>query len=360
MNTDKHRLRQTWWFLRVALALAVAGWGSASAQTLPAELRGFLEHYGAANDSELRRLQAGQPVAKLLETTERREVAVFGMIQINVPAEFFVEQFRDIVRFKESPMVPQIGKFSDPPRPEDLGRLTMEESDLEALTHCRAGDCPVKASAEIMERFRREAAASPVSKERGNSAVRKILAEYARDYAEHGNSALLAYRDKKQPVRLQEEFLSLLAESSYLPEYAPRLLDNLIKFPRAGSPEVKSFLYWSKESYGLKPVVSITHAIIYPTEREGRPWCFLASKQIYASHYYEASLGLTIVVEETTEPSRPRISVLYLNRTRVDALRGWFVTLKRYFLAGRIRSGMEQNLRLVKNRLETRYRQRAD
>jgi hypothetical protein len=56
----------------------------------------------------------------------------------------------------------------------------------------------------------------------------------------------------------------------------------------------ESFLYRSNAKFGFKPVFSITQVLIYRTVREGRPWVFIALKQIYADHYIASSLGVAI------------------------------------------------------------------
>jgi hypothetical protein len=47
--------------------------------------------------------------------------------------------------------------------------------------------------------------------------------------------------------------------------------------------------------------------------------------------------------------------LMYLNRSRVDLLGGFFNFLKRWVLNRRLRQGIEENLRLTKKRLESAY-----
>ena len=321
------------------------------------DVRAFLQKYAAVNESDAARLQAGQTVAKLLNTSQKREVAALGIVRINVSLDFFMDHFRDIVHFKEGPSVSQIEKFGNPPTAESLNRLTLDGIDIKALTKCKAGSCPIKASVEMMQRFRREAGSTFASKSSANSLLRDILSGYVSDYVNRGNAVLISYADKKDVVRLQEEFLSLLAEFPFLAEYAQPLAQELAGFPQFDSPEVQDFLYWSKEAYGPRPVMSITHTMLYPVPSQSSRWCFIASKQIYASHYFEGSLGTAVVAEGTIDSAQPYVWAIYLNRSRVDALRGWFISLKRYILVSRVRDGMAQNLKLLKTRLEERYRQ---
>jgi len=112
---------------------------------------------------------------------------------------------------------------------------------------------------------------------------------------------------------------------------------------------MNEFLYWSTESFGLKPVASITHVFIYV--QPGR--VVTASKQLYASHYFDASLGLAAALEDRSDPSTPGMFLVYLNRSRIDLLGGFFGDLRRAILRGRLRDGMRKNLAEVIRELES-------
>jgi hypothetical protein len=251
-------------------------------------------------------MERGKIVTKILDTGEDREIASFGVARLAVPKTFFVEKFRDIEKFKRSDEVMQIGTFSEPPRLEDLSELQFESEDLEAIKRCKPGDCDVKMTSRAMGRFRAEVDWSdPDHLEQAAHLAREVLFEYVRAYLKGGNEALSVYTDNEKPLRVSREFRAILGESPYVYDYAPEFHRYLLDFPDAGLSDVESFIYWSKEKlgFGLKPVVSLTHVAIYKRALLGENGVLIASKQIYASHYFEASLGLTAVVDDTTRGS---------------------------------------------------------
>jgi hypothetical protein len=69
----------------------------------------------------------------------------------------------------------------------------------------------------------------------------------------------------------------------------------------------------------------------------------IASKQIYAMHYFDASLGLTLLVRDPSAPF-PATYVVYLNRSRIDLFDGLFGGVARRIAAGRARSLVAQQL----------------
>jgi hypothetical protein len=71
---------------------------------------------------------------------------------------------------------------------------------------------------------------------------------------------------------------------------------------------------------------------------------------VYSSRYFDTSLGLTIA-SEAAEGGHG-FFLLYVNRSRANALKGHFSDLRRSIVERRAASGMEESLRRVKARLE--------
>jgi hypothetical protein len=72
----------------------------------------------------------------------------------------------------------------------------------------------------------------------------------------------------------------------------------LEQYPRGSLSGARDVFYWVKKNYGLKPVLSIVHGVIYqPPSRADR--AFVAQKQLYASHYYDGSLAIATALSAT-------------------------------------------------------------
>lgn len=318
------------------------------------ELQLFLRKHINFSDTDLAAMHRGEVVSKILKTNNRSEVAAFGIVRINVSGEIFVDRFRDIVKFKKSESVVEIGKFSDSPQLQDLSGLSFNVEDLEDMKNCVKGNCDVKLPVGLMERLRKDINwSAPDYKQKVNTLVNQALLDYVKSYLATGNNALMEYHDKKKTVRLADEFQSLLGQSPYLFEYVPEFYKYLDEFPKTKLPNVENFIYWSIEKFGLKPVVSITHVAIYRKTQGGKTYVLIASKQIYASHYFEASLGLTGLVDQIEGTSKPISYLMYLNRSRTDTLKGMFSGIKRSLIGGRVLEGLEKSLNLNKQKVES-------
>ncbi len=102
----------------------------------------------------------------------------------------------------------------------------------------------------------------PNYRERANVLMREKLLEYVKGYLQGGNAELAEYRDKSYRLRLVDEFRSLLQPAPYMYGYSPEFESYLEGFPGSRPKDAQDFIYWSKEKFGLKPVISITHVII--------------------------------------------------------------------------------------------------
>ena len=154
-------------------------------------------------------------------------------------------------------------------------------------------------------------------------------------------------------------FLGLVSEFGWLRAEAPPLYECLVAFSGVLCPQIESFLYWSIAKFGLKPVFTITHVMIYRTVRDGEPWVFIAFKQIYADHYFDASLGLAVLAEQSADPANPMLWILYINRSRTDALKGFLGPLKRSIAEHRSHEAILKSLLQLKQRFEHPILQRG-
>ncbi|PIE36018.1 hypothetical protein CSA56_01760 [candidate division KSB3 bacterium] len=315
----------------------------------------FLQTHLNFSEKDLVKMEDGKVVVKLFDEGDiENEVGVFGVVRVDTPKHVLLEQFRDIETFTESDVVKQIGKFSNPPRLEDLQPLTVGKNDQQDLKKCKPGDCKLKLNAAMMERFRSEIDwESPEHSEQVNALTRQMLFGYVTDYLQRGDAALGEYHDKDEPLQVAEAFQGIMDNSSFLAKYVPEFFTYIKNFPHGDLPGAEHFLYWSKEGVGLKPVIYLFHVFMYNRERSDRDNdVFIVTKQIYANHYFEGYLSFTAFVGDDGGDDPAASYLMYLNRSRFDQLGG---PLKGFILRvakNRVRSGMKQYFGEVKDRLE--------
>ena len=305
-------------------------------------------------EADLRALHAGEAVVKSLDTPVRQELAVFGVVYVETPAARFVDRFRDIERFERGPGIPQIGRFGNPPRLEDLASLTLPAKDVAAVASCRPGECDMKLSTALMTRFRNRVDwSSPSSSLLANLMAREMILELLLAYQANGNAALGRYDDGDEPVAVAEQFRALLANSKELPIPVPELIAYLDEYPRSRPAGAEDFFYWSVVDFGLKPTLRVNHVISYPlAARPSGVSHVIAIKQLYASHYFHTALELRFLADDDSRPDRRGFYLLSLIRSRSDGTTGLKGSLLRPIISRRSRNAVRGYLEYLKRQVE--------
>lgn len=319
---------------------------STSAVEPPLEPAVFLRNYGGFSANDLARAAAGTAVARTLPT-DPDEVAIAGAVFMAVSRPFFVERFRDIAAFKRAPAVLAIGRFSSPPSAADMREFTLDDGDVSALRRCKPGDCDVRLDAAGMARVQ-AALKGGGGQPAASQALREHLAAYAADYMARGDAAMMEYHDHSRPRRISTDLAPIIRRSPYLDHELSAIRADIAAFAGVSKSTNDHLLYWSVEKIATTAVVSLTHVIMSAPEPG---LSAMATRQIYASHFFHASLGLTLVTD-ATGPSGPGVTVIYVNRSRVDAFSGLLGPVKRAAVRSRGRTTTERLLSGLRTRLE--------
>jgi hypothetical protein len=309
--------------------------------------------------SDLLTLDAGSAVIKNLDTPVGEELAYVGVVYIDTPAEHFIDRFRDIERFERGPGIPQIGRFGSPPRLEDLASLTLPATDVKALPQCLLGDCDVKLSAAAMHRFRNEVDwSSPNAAHQANKVAREMILDLVHRYQADGNTALEYYNDGDDPLHFAEEFRALLASPDPLPVPIPKFLAYLDNYPRGRPTGAEDFFYGGVVDFGLKPTIRANHVTIYPLAvglSSGVAYV-IATKQLYASHYFYTTLELRFLVNDDRRSRRRGTYLISITRSRNDGMTGFKGFFLRPIIRHRSRDAVLGYLEHAKRQVEGRAR----
>ena len=316
--------------------------------------RTFLTTSFQVTSAEVDRIYAGQVVVRTLAATDPREVATLGVMRIRVTPEFYAERLADIVTFKRTDDILQIGTFGAAPAVTDLADLTLDEWDVRKLRDCEVGNCAVQLSADAIGRFRKDVDwQRPDAQAQTNRVMRQMLVDYVTRYRDAGAAASMQYADQNETVDVGREFASLLEADVEMWQHFGDLRRHLLRYPMEHTPETTDTLYWSKERVSRRLVVSVTHLAISRTTYGPSAYA-IASKQIYGTHYFDASLGLTVLVRDRSVSS-PATYVVYLNRSRVDIFDGLLGGIARTIVSSRARSLVATQLGRLQRSMELQF-----
>jgi len=294
----------------------------------PAELVRFLHESIQLTPDQFAAAMRGEAVVKVLDTRERRDIAVFGITTVAVSRVAYVARVRDSKNWLRTPTRSSFGLFSNPATPADVQAFTISPSDANDMKDCKPGDCIVKLPATDMQRIHTEMNWSAPDLVAQLSAYgRRRLIEYITDYRARGDSALVIYDDKGN-VHASDAFAALLAESPYVYQTVPSLQRYLAAYPHATLADASEVLFWSEDVLPhLRPILSVTHQVVFtPPELPGMT--LIAAKQIYADHYFEAALDLTSIVETQGQGGLPASYLLIFRRYRFDNMPGGLLNIR--------------------------------
>jgi hypothetical protein len=301
--------------------------------------------------ADLAAIAAGRVIARGLPRAERDEAGAIGVVHIDLSPDAFVARFRDIVRFEQGAGVSAVGRFGTPATVADLAGYTVPGGDADAIAGCEVDDCDVNLSASDIERFRAVDQRAPGGRDRLTRLVRQALADYVADYQRRGNEALVVYRDRADAIALRETSGRLLSQASELHRTSPAVRDFLHRYPAMPLPAgAEQFFYWSVMSFGMKPITRANHVVLAPIDSDGVSGYIVASRTLYASHYFRDGLEVKWIVPASAE--RRSFYLVSVNRSHSESLLG----LKGLLLGGKIRSsaraGVERHVLYVKSEAE--------
>jgi hypothetical protein len=314
----------------------------------------FFRDYVGLKEDQIAAIRNGKAVAKVAESRTPNEVFVFGSVYVQSTPEKYLKLASDIAELRKLPSYLAIRKFSDPPQLSDFDGFTLEADDIKQLKNCEPGKCDVQLPAEAMDAFKQSVNwSAPDAANQVNRLAQKMALEAIQRYTQGGNAALGTYMDKHHPAVVGETFRSLLSRSKALPVYLPELERYLLDYPEAKSENIQSEFYWEKVGFGLKPTLRIVQAIVYRDSRSTDPAYAVAVKQLYASHYFETALDLTVCVRDQENPDRG-FYLITLKGSQQAGLTGLKGGIVRKVAVDKTRSSLERALGVIKQRLETR------
>jgi len=315
-----------------------------------AEPETFFRNYVGLSDDQIRDIRAGKAVAKVLDTPTPDQVFVFGAVYINSTPERYLKMASDIDALRKLPSYLALHQFSHPPQLADLAEFTLDEEELKELRHCKPGQCEVQLPVEAIEKFQQSVNwQAPDHAQQANRLAQEMALQALLRYQQGGNAALGIYRDKSHPAAVAETFASMLRQMKAMPEYLPELERYLLDYPKAPSEAIRSEFYWEKVNFGLKPTLRIVQAVLYRGGPTGRPAYAVAVKQLYASHYFETALDLTVCVKDG---NRSGFYLITAKGSQQAGLTGFKGSIVRKVAVDKTRSSLQRALAAYKQKLE--------
>src|SRR5688572_29239329 len=192
----------------LSMALALAAPAAERAWRIDLPVLGSL---GVRLDpAELDDLRRGDILVKMLDSHRPSEIAVFAGSRVAVGPERFYEALQQSAVLWRGAKVPRTGGFSSPVQAADVTTMQLPAEDVEALRHCRPGDCDVKLAGQEMRRLR-----AVIDRNRSQwhpavqAAFRSVVLDRIQAYRRDGLAGLRPFYDHENAVAPHAAFNQL-------------------------------------------------------------------------------------------------------------------------------------------------------
>jgi hypothetical protein len=180
-------------------------------------------------------------------------------------------------------------------------------------------------------------------------AFRKLVFDRVLAYRQRGLAGLSTVHDHGEPLAPSVAFNRLTARLGRSAGAMRPLVDYFNGYPATPLESRAEHMYWVEVIDAPKPTIQALHMVIDRSADGAALEVVAASRQIFATHYVNASLSVVALVRGR---SGGRF-IVYINRSSVDGLGGFLSGVKRLFIRGRVRRAATGAFAHLKRRIET-------
>jgi len=199
----------------LALCLGVGGvWGQPQPRTV-------LKERAKLSDAEIQKIEQGQVVTKVLGSSDKYGMLVFGAVYVNASTEKFAALYRDVKKLKENKVYLDVQEFSPggaPPKISDFERLSLDRKDIDQLKTCKPGECDLQIFDDIDALQKKIDWNSNNKYVQANQILRQRVTDGMTLYMTGGLKAFGSYRDREKPLSVYQTTKDMIDSSYYLPQ----------------------------------------------------------------------------------------------------------------------------------------------
>lgn len=320
----------------------------------PYEYPLYLGMLGFSKD-EIRDLENGRLHTHSIKNKAPGEIGIVAAKVSNVPVYYFHDYYEYIENYKTLLSFQQVGKFKTKPSLTDLKPLILSNDELQDYVSCTEENCGMKLSAEEIKGIPKNVDLNTdAGRERVSDSYRQILLKRLVDYQKGGMDALAAYQGSPEDATPADILSNHLFKFQDMLAYFPVALRYMREYPRYKNKQIVDFFFWSKDSQGNQPVISLRHVF---SQKIGEDY-LLVNKLIYSDHYLLSSITVMHLINYV-DKGGPRTLMVMEQRSLTDLRGDPFAGFGRNILRVNMEKRMVAGLKTVGDTMETRYRDHA-
>ena len=342
--------------LVLGLIVAVLGGGRAalaqSPNVIPPPLTVLADANGGFSARDLEAVAHGAAAVTAMHASDKDEVALMALVVVDVPRAFYATHAWDVLTAEGS--LHSSGVVREPATPADFADVVLTDNEAKTLKRCRPLHCGLKLSINQISQAAHEVEWSSSTNAQADSLMRHWLADLTNDYRARGDVALPTYDDTRIAESSAAGFAVLFGESEAFLRDAPGLAEHLRQSPSVPMAGIESAIYWTVDRpEGLTPIVSLVRRSTFSPADSNAP-TLMITKQLYASHYFDARLDITALAAGASEQGT-RTYALVTRRLRFDKLPSSGMFDLRGRIIRKLRNALRDEVMGVKSRIEAAY-----
>jgi hypothetical protein len=335
----------------LALTVLILAAASLVFAAYPYEYPLYLGMLGFSKD-EIHDLQGGRLHTHSIKNKAPGEIGIVAAKVSNVPVYYFRDYYEYIENYKTLLSFQQVGKFKTKPNLQDLKPLILSKEELQDYVSCTVGDCRLKLSTEEIKAIPKTVDLNTdADRERVSDSYRQVLLKRLVDYQKGGMDALSGYQDSPEDSTPAAILNGHLLKFQDMLAYFPITTRYLREYPRYKNKLIEEFFFWSKDSQGNKPVLSLRHVF---SQKVGEDY-LVVNKLIYSDHYLLSSISVMHLINYADQGG-PRTLMVLEQRSLTDLKGDPFAGFGRNILRVNMEKRMVAGLKNVGQTMEDRYR----
>ena len=351
MTAARPSLRRALTHLLTAAAAVALGLPAGAAPQAGAGVERALADRFGLTEAERTTLAAGFETARALRSPARDGVAAIGAIWIDARPSLYLQWAERGMDVAGGAAAHAVRRLSNPPVLADFDAMTLSPEEVIELSRCRVGACTLQLDAGAISRVAALDWRRPHASAEASAIVRETMLDVALRYLASGNAGLPHYHDARHHTDVEENLARLVDEEAAagrVPEPLLAVLRGHTEMP----PQAAGYLSWTTNGFGLKPTTRLNHTVVYRGQDYVRG--IIATKQLYASHYFHGGLEMRYVIADPLADDR--FVLVMVTRTRSDGLTGLTGALVGNTIRRRALHSLRAYLRFTKDTVEKRQR----
>jgi hypothetical protein len=326
------------------------GAGAVSGQPQP---RTFFKEHAKLSDNEIQKIEQGQVVTKVLASTDKYGLLVFGAVFVNAPIEKFAASFRDVKKLKENKVYLDVQEFSPggaPPKLADFERLVLDKKDIDELQTCKPGDCDLQVFDDIGVIQKKIDWSAKDKYVHANAVLRQRVLDGMTAYLAGGLKSFGSYRDREKSFNPYQATKDMIDSSYYLPkDKVGDIYRHVTEYPNGKMAGAEDFFYWEKINFGQEPTARINHVTIFPMGF-GPVKLLISNKQLYSTRYMRVALQMYYCLP-AEQPVKPGFYLIEMNDSRLPDFGGLKLAVVRKVATGKATDATRDTLNMFYGRL---------